>query len=1079
MLVDISPVGVEPVLREEELGAAEEPTVGFEYALQPDLSVALPAWARTSHKDVQHPGDPIVTVTFADGLGRVLQTRKDLERDTGTGTEVGMSVSGAVAFDALGRVVDQGQPVFSTEPDTAFVAAAMLRPTHMQHDVLSRVRLVERPDTNAPDGYARTAIEHDLSMFEGWLWFEEMVIDANGKVRNTYRDVGGRIGVVEEFNRIEGVERQIVTRYEHNPLDELERVTDANGNVTQAAYDTVGRMVELVSPDAGRTEWRYDLVGNLRAKQDAELAQRGQVIRYEYEHNRLRKIDYPVTEDVVYTYGKPNEGGDAKGNRAGRVKEETSAAGTRSYGYDRYGNVAELTAEFPRLREPHRGPYEATMRYAFDALGRMQELRFPGSGEEVVRYGYDHGGLLITATGENQGINQQRPNEPRTTEYLKHIGYDEHGQRVRMVAGNGVETRYRYDESTRRLEDVDADHQSAQMRWMGRAPRPFQRLRYRYDLVGNLLELNNEVPYDESLGGSVMVAATQQRFQYDDLNQLTDASGIYQERGNEQERYNLGLKYDVLGNVEEKGQEVAKYASDGRGGWNKQYEIRESTYRNAYRYNGPRPHAPREVDEYVVAESQPRLRELRYDASGRQIEWRYRGSQQRSLEWDEDGRLVLVKENTQEISRALYDGAGERRVHLHRVAGEEETAYVDQHLVLRNGQYATKHIFAGETRIASKLDADWLPVPPVLYYHPDHLGSTQYVTDADQALSQHAEYLPSGELWADQTDSRFQNRQPYLFNGKELDLSTGLYHYGARSYEPRLGVWLSPDPVLADYMTGRINGGVYRPINMGLYTYTWNNPLVLTDPTGQWPTAEEIEAGLARAGDTVLGFSYGFVLGATPVVGNMAGFLPPPRDTESFRLGMGAGQIAGGVVQMAAGGAIAGGSAAGGVAATVGSGGTAAPVAVPVAVAGVEAAGVLIASGSAAVMQGAVTMQMAATGGNKGGSSAAGGQLKWGNPKSVPTYGHSFERHGAGAKNTARLTGRAAGTKEPQGQWLDNDAAATFLAEQRSSIAEVKAVEIPKGLGQVVRSDGAIVPATKAVLVPAPNGGYKTAYPIE
>jgi RHS repeat-associated protein len=98
-------------------------------------------------------------------------------------------------------------------------------------------------------------------------------------------------------------------------------------------------------------------------------------------------------------------------------------------------------------------------------------------------------------------------------------------------------------------------------------------------------------------------------------------------------------------------------------------------------------------------------------------------------------------------------------------------------------------------------------VPPVLYYHPDHLGSTQYVTDADQALSQHAEYLPSGELWADQTDSRFQNRQPYLFNGKELDLSTGLYHYGARSYEPRLGVWLSPDPVLADYMIGKINGG--------------------------------------------------------------------------------------------------------------------------------------------------------------------------------------------------------------------------------------------------------------------------------
>ncbi|WP_437622036.1 hypothetical protein [Sorangium sp. So ce1151] len=91
------------------------------------------------------------------------------------------------------------------------------------------------------------------------------------------------------------------------------------------------------------------------------------------------------------------------------------------------------------------------------------------------------------------------------------------------------------------------------------------------------------------------------------------------------------------------------------------------------------------------------------------------------------------------------------------------------------GVVATKHLFAGETRIASKIDADWFQEPPVLYYHPDQLGSTQYVTDQDQQLSQHVEYLPSGELWADQTDSRFQNRQPYLFTGKELDLSTGLY----------------------------------------------------------------------------------------------------------------------------------------------------------------------------------------------------------------------------------------------------------------------------------------------------------------
>ncbi|XXY54982.1 hypothetical protein WME91_28005 [Sorangium sp. So ce269] len=79
----------------------------------------------------------------------------------------------------------------------------------------------------------------------------------------------------------------------------------------------------------------------------------------------------------------------------------------------------------------------------------------------------------------------------------------------------------------------------------------------------NVLGLDNEAPFDESLGGVVMVGTTQQRFAYDDLNQLTEASGIYQERRNEQQRYALAIEYDALGNVKE-GQEVARYVR-GRG----------------------------------------------------------------------------------------------------------------------------------------------------------------------------------------------------------------------------------------------------------------------------------------------------------------------------------------------------------------------------------------------------------------------------------------------------------------------------------------------------------------------------------
>ncbi|WP_199693728.1 RHS repeat-associated core domain-containing protein, partial [Sorangium cellulosum] len=67
---------------------------------------------------------------------------------------------------------------------------------------------------------------------------------------------------------------------------------------------------------------------------------------------------------------------------------------------------------------------------------------------------------------------------------------------------------------------------------------------------------------------------------------------------------------------------------------------------------------------------------------------------------------------------------------------------------------------------------------------------------------------------------------------------------GARSYEPQLGVWLSPDPILDQYMRGAPNGGVYEPIHLGVYTYTRNNPLMFVDPTG---LAEKCVDGVCQA----------------------------------------------------------------------------------------------------------------------------------------------------------------------------------------------------------------------------------------
>ena len=83
------------------------------------------------------------------------------------------------------------------------------------------------------------------------------------------------------------------------------------------------------------------------------------------------------------------------------------------------------------------------------------------------------------------------------------------------------------------------------------------------------------------------------------------------------------------------------------------------------------------------------------------------------------------------------------------------------------------------------------------YYHPDHLGSSSYITNLDGEVAQHIEYVPFGEVFIEERNNTWNT--PYLFNAKEFDEETGMYYYGARYYEPRLSLWMSCDPMQEKY----------------------------------------------------------------------------------------------------------------------------------------------------------------------------------------------------------------------------------------------------------------------------------------
>ena len=133
--------------------------------------------------------------------------------------------------------------------------------------------------------------------------------------------------------------------------------------------------------------------------------------------------------------------------------------------------------------------------------------------------------------------------------------------------------------------------------------------------------------------------------------------------------------------------------------------------------------------------------------------------------------------------------------------------------------------------------------PDMYYYHPDHLGSTSYVTDIDGEMYQHLAYFPFGETWVEEVSN--QHRVPYLFTAKELDRETGLYYFGARYYDPRTSVWTSCDPILGSYFDKENDQNIYNPFNLAIYTYGYNNPVICFDPDGNFIVTAIVVAGAA------------------------------------------------------------------------------------------------------------------------------------------------------------------------------------------------------------------------------------------
>jgi RHS repeat-associated protein len=472
-----------------------------------------------------------------------------------------------------------------------------------------------------------------------------------------------------------------------------------------------------------------------------------------------------------------------------------------------------------------------------------------------------------------------------------------------------------------------------------------------------------------------------QVYTYDDLHRLVHARGEYDRNEDSVDIYENNFAYDTIGNILNKDQDHwISHPSDGS------ISPRpHTTYDYDYEYAGPRPHAATHIGGKTY----------HYDLNGNTAKWvEDQTKREMVFTWDEENRLRATEEQGR-LTIYRYDDAGTRVLKRGKYG---EVVYVNENYSIREGEVASKHVFAGSTRIVTKLamkenkqgskqgykhedghsgrvpeksrgnrfgwgkkievqgmalghekvskgqlkkaerapdkkgrgasagdvkgkkgkanekakgaksyegddtalpgksekglenalsrgkghkygiykrlerlgyevteEGDIVPegegdgsgapgdggaplvgkrygrIPTELgiyYYHGDHLGSSNVITDRKGRTYEHVEYFPYGETWVD--EQRSQTNLPYRFTGKELDPETGMYYFGARYYEPRISRWMSADPMIEKYLpTGNKErdknipaDGVYNPININIYHFSALNPTNYIDPDG-------------------------------------------------------------------------------------------------------------------------------------------------------------------------------------------------------------------------------------------------------
>ena len=729
-------------------------------------------------------------VTYIDERGLVVLTE----------TEAFSSSDGWVRverhYDRWGRMTKQSLPYFSVGGTAKYV--------ENHYDYKGRNILVDRPNGESVSRYY-----YSDSSSGGRVNVEVKESGESRAKKLRYN----RLGQLEDTTDGLGTPEAVTTAYTYWEHGALKTVHVDGTEVASITYDDARNREYLTEPNSGTTSFEYYSNHLLKLSKDAEDRE----ISYTYDAlGRLtQRLDGAGVADLefgdpVYNTFEWDNAANGKGRLHRRKSGPVLAAPEfmETYAYDGDGRLDTVTAAIDVAGFPDNGNY--VIDHNYDSSGRLNQIIYPN--------------LTVTNVFTSRGYLQQ----VKKGSFILHeyTDIDAFGNTTGEDFGNGLQTARSFDSNTGELLSIQTGTSSL--------PRSVQDLEYDWRSDGLLFKRHDK------LGTTSTSDDLMEQFGYDDLGRLTSASTPKTSR-------DLTYTYDDFGNL---GSKLSDISGD--------LDVTNYTYPTS-----TQPHRLGSVLINGINNS------IEHYSTG-EIKWYDANTGDDTyLRYEQSGnldRIVVgnsVDDTTPTAKDEFWYGPNGQRFLRKASWMDGSTLKSSWTLYLQGGRFQEVHpvhdagvSYRQKVMVTDSVSHRYKKTPSssatgIEYMHRDHIGSVTSFTIASSSIARETDFDPFGRQrgkgWdrdasTSEIEGFAEDEDTYIqrgFTDHEMLNRTGFVHMNGRVYDPRIGRFVQPDPLVADPTIG----DAYNR-----YSYVMNSPMSFTDPSGYLLRATEEGGG----GDPIL-----------------------------------------------------------------------------------------------------------------------------------------------------------------------------------------------------------------------------------